>query len=1144
MSVKRLSAFCAVALCCAPVIATAAVFDVNNPAEFQTALTDAASNGENDVINVNTCSGAGCITFGTGVAYEIITPLTYTASEGRSLTIDGFDSDTRILTRGSNNNNGLLYIDTLGASGDFDSEIVVKGMTFADGNNVGDPNGGALNIQVNAARVEVSGSVFENNAADGDGGALYLVAEEAAEFPIQIFDVTFDTNSAGLDGGGAFVAGHPSRFVEIFDVSFFDNDAATGGGLKVEGLNPADPTQERVSWVTLDDFDMNFNIARSGDGGGADIAADDLDVSIGGFVGNTAFSGSGAGLYVRRNFFALDIINTGFAFNIAGVDGGGFAFESNDGPTITITNNTIYENESNGLGSGGLLTVGGSTGWARVYNNIIYGNTGANVIGLDLYVDNDPFTDIPAMVDVFNNNFTDLAGFPDTSAYFDMASFAELSSGSNLGGDPRLDLLTELDPNPSQTQFSQTIDMGDNAAPGVPNIDFEGDTRPIDGDGDMTATVDIGMDEYVGGAVPSVDLSVTKTDSPDPVTGGNDVTYTVTVTNNGPDDATGVTVTDTLDQTVTLVSANFNQGSPCTSAGTPVVVTCVLGDLAANNSAPGTIVVTTPVVTVNSGIANAVSVAGNEEDPDMANNTAQQGTTVLPEAGPAQADLAITKMDNPDPVFSGGPELTWSITVDNNGPDAATGVTVTDTLPAGVTFVSATASAGQCDAAPDTSGNLSCGLGDLAADGNATVTIVVTPDAVTDATIITNTASVTASEEDPVSGNNTATEDTTVDPPSSDMQVTTTHTPATPLINEPVTYDVTVTNNGPSDNTGVVITITLPASATFVSVVIDQGSCEVDDGTVVCTIGDIAVGASVSATIVVTAPGEPTVITLSATLVADSDDPTMDNNTDSEDVNVIDVVDLVIQGTSEGTGSVGWLELLLAGVVGLIALISRQKRLRVTKAAIGLWVVAALALLLPMNDARAQGEWYLGANAGRADLDYSAGDLTADLASLGWTITNPSVKDSGTAWKVYAGYAFNEYVATEAGYADLGKVVTRFGASIPPTQIPAILSDTFNIHPYQGDGWFGAAVFTWPVEPDRYSLFARVGVFAWESDLDIRVISGGTGSITDRESGTDMLFGVGFEWLLNEQWSITGEWERYELNEWLDVPSIGVKYRF
>ncbi len=74
-----------------------------------------------------------------------------------------------------------------------------------------------------------------------------------------------------------------------------------------------------------------------------------------------------------------------------------------------------------------------------------------------------------------------------------------------------------------------------------------------------------------GGLLGNSDLSVTKTDSPDPVTVGNNLTYTVTITNNGPGGATGVVLTDTLPVGVTFVSATPSQGSCGEASG---VVTC------------------------------------------------------------------------------------------------------------------------------------------------------------------------------------------------------------------------------------------------------------------------------------------------------------------------------------------------------------------------------------------------------------------------------------------------------------------------------------------------------------------------------------------------------------------------------------------
>ena len=88
----------------------------------------------------------------------------------------------------------------------------------------------------------------------------------------------------------------------------------------------------------------------------------------------------------------------------------------------------------------------------------------------------------------------------------------------------------------------------------------------------------------------SPDLGVTKTDTPDPVALGSTLTYTVTATNHGPADATGVVVEDTIDANTTFVSTSL--GNDCTFAAG--VVTCELGDMA-----NGDVVVFTITVTVN-----------------------------------------------------------------------------------------------------------------------------------------------------------------------------------------------------------------------------------------------------------------------------------------------------------------------------------------------------------------------------------------------------------------------------------------------------------------------------------------------------------------------------------------------------------------
>jgi uncharacterized repeat protein (TIGR01451 family) len=124
----------------------------------------------------------------------------------------------------------------------------------------------------------------------------------------------------------------------------------------------------------------------------------------------------------------------------------------------------------------------------------------------------------------------------------------------------------------------------------------------------------------VGG--PDADLALTKTDSPDPVTVGQTLTYTLTARNNGPAGATGVVLTDTLPGGVTFNSATPSQGSCTQASGT---VTCNLGALA--NGASATVQISATPQTPGS-ITNSASVAGSENDPSATNNTATQDTTV------------------------------------------------------------------------------------------------------------------------------------------------------------------------------------------------------------------------------------------------------------------------------------------------------------------------------------------------------------------------------------------------------------------------------------------------------------------------------------------------------------------------------------
>jgi len=120
----------------------------------------------------------------------------------------------------------------------------------------------------------------------------------------------------------------------------------------------------------------------------------------------------------------------------------------------------------------------------------------------------------------------------------------------------------------------------------------------------------------------AADLSVTKTDSPDPVRVGGHLTYTLVVTNSGPETATDVTLTDTLPRTMRVVSTSTAAGS-CAVAGP--VVTCNLANIAVGASVTVTIRVTP---TRSGSLTNMATVSFSGTDPDPVDNTDAETTTV------------------------------------------------------------------------------------------------------------------------------------------------------------------------------------------------------------------------------------------------------------------------------------------------------------------------------------------------------------------------------------------------------------------------------------------------------------------------------------------------------------------------------------
>ncbi|HET7869231.1 MAG TPA: hypothetical protein VFM85_02800 [Actinomycetota bacterium] len=258
----------------------------------------------------------------------------------------------------------------------------------------------------------------------------------------------------------------------------------------------------------------------------------------------------------------------------------------------------------------------------------------------------------------------------------------------------------------------------------------------------------------------TADLAVSKVDSPDPVVAGSNVTYTMNVTNAGPDAASSVSFSDTTPAGTTFVSVTPGTGWTCL----PLPVGGTGTQTCSNPSVPvGTstiiLVLNVSAATPNGTIITNTASAASPDDAFTANNSASATTTVS-----AGANLLVLKSDSPDPVAAGG-NITYTLTVRNDGPQTATSVTLSDVIPANTTFVSVTPAAGwSCPPlAVGGTGTQTCTIATLAPLSSAAFTLVVKVNSVTPSgTVIRNSATVSSSTTDPNSANNTATTTTVV----------------------------------------------------------------------------------------------------------------------------------------------------------------------------------------------------------------------------------------------------------------------------------------------------------------------------------------------------------------------------------------------
>ena len=308
---------------------------------------------------------------------------------------------------------------------------------------------------------------------------------------------------------------------------------------------------------------------------------------------------------------------------------------------------------------------------------------------------------------------------------------------------------------------------------------------------------------------------------------GQTLAYSITVNNIGGSTANNVQV---IDPPTPAGNATFNVGlstAGCTQSGSQVI--CNAGTIVAGGTASFTVVYnilqTTPCTTLT--LQNTATVTTSSADSNGSNNSATVSTSVTC----PPVSFSMTKTDNKTTAVQ-GETLSYVIGVTNTSSVNATNVTITDTLPANITFVSASGGT--------LAGNIvTFVIPSIAASQTINRMVVVTVNAGTiNGTVITNTANVTGAQA----------QDTTTVQNAATFSLTKTDSKTTAVAGETLSYVIGITNTSTVAATNVTLTDTLPSNTSFVS-----ASGGTLNGTVVTfVIPSIAAGQTVNRTVAVT----------------------------------------------------------------------------------------------------------------------------------------------------------------------------------------------------------------------------------------------------------------------------------------------------
>jgi uncharacterized repeat protein (TIGR01451 family)/CSLREA domain-containing protein len=552
--------------------------------------------------------------------------------------------------------------------------VKVTDSTFTG--NKSDLSGGAIYIE--KGRLDVIDSTLEGNEAQQSGGGIYIEQFEdlrnGRDFEnqsrLRVVRSTIEGNTAF--GRCVPVEANPQEETTAYfcnredaaanDYAWYPdsdpppNTDAAGGGIYNNGKHfevidshvdnnvAGEPEPEPEPAPTLTRIDDGPGVDGGGiyqDGGQMRLVRSSVD-------GNTA-TDDGAGIMAPTGSDSLSIVSSSVSENEAGGDGGGVFYDSNsDEPTVEepdalVINSTLSGNAApHGWGGafyaadGGISFVNATVVGNNSSSELTNGRSIAAEPGFDGAVNSGDAQVFLRNTLLNGNTPRDCGGQPPESRSHNIDSDDSCNLDPTPGSDDQPSVVdAKIGPlanNGGGTRThalladSPAIDTATNRE--CPALDQRGGLRPPP-EGSAGTICDVGAYERHSLA----DLAVTKSDSPDPVTAGGNVTYTLTVTNNGPDNAGLVAVRDDLPAGVTLVSASPSQGT-CSGSGP---VDCALGTVPSGASATVTIVVTTSGAGT---LTNKATVSAPLTDPDPENNSATQVTTVNGQPAPTIAPPA------------------------------------------------------------------------------------------------------------------------------------------------------------------------------------------------------------------------------------------------------------------------------------------------------------------------------------------------------------------------------------------------------------------------------------------------------------------------------------------------------------------------